>query len=131
MDNVSKKTRSYIMSRIRSKSGIEVLPLRFRGLYLRKHPAGVFGNPDFGNKTSKIALFIDGDFWHGNPRTFRMPKSNVTFWRDKITANRRRDRKVNRTLMADGWTVVRIWESDLMDHLKKDKRLVVTIGRAK
>jgi len=50
------------MSRIRSESGIEIIPNRMRGLYLRKHPKNVFGKPDFGNKARKIALFIDGCF---------------------------------------------------------------------
>ena len=62
MDRFSKETRSRIMSRIRSESGIEIIPNRMRGLYLRKHPKNVFGKPDFGNKARKIALFIDGCF---------------------------------------------------------------------
>jgi len=100
------------MSRIRSESSIERVPNRLRGLRLRSHPKGVFGRPDFGNKTRKIALFIDGIFWHGK-KPFRAPKTNRKFWVDKIRNNRRRDRLVNRTLRDSGWRVIRVWESEL------------------
>lgn len=112
MDTVSKETRSYIMSRIRSESAIEILPSEFRGLYLRKHPKQVFGKPDFGNKTRKIALFLDGVFWHGK-KPWKCPKTNAAFWRKKIKNNRKRDKLVTKTLLAAGWTVTRLWESEL------------------
>jgi len=94
-------------------SGIEVLSPKMRGYYLRKHPEGVFGKPDFGNKSRKIALFFDGCFWHACPEHFKMPKSNVEFWAKKMAANRRRDKKVTATLRRRGWTVMRIWEHEL------------------
>jgi len=113
MDVFSKKKRSWIMSRIKSESGIEVLPERFRGFYLRKHQKGVFGRPDFANKTRKIALFIDGCFWHRCPRCYRRPKSNKKFWDRHIGKTVARDRKVTRGLKKAGWKVVRIWEHAL------------------
>lgn len=113
MDTVSKEKRSEIMSRIRSESGIEILPESLRGLRLRKHPRGIFGRPDFGNKLRRIAIFIDGCFWHGCERHFRMPKSNMDFWARKIERNKRRDMLVNGELRANGWTVYRIWECQL------------------
>jgi len=116
MDNVTKAQRSYIMSRIRSKSSIEKIPGRFKGLYLRGHPKGVFGRPDFGNKTRKVALFIDGDFWHGR---MKLPKSNTAFWKEKFHRNRLRDRRVNKKLLSDGWWVIRLWESELKTSKKK------------
>ena len=113
MDIFTKKKRSQIMSKIKSKSGIEVLPRKFRGLYLRKHPKQIFGKPDFGNKSRKIAFFIDGCFWHECPRHYRKPKSNKKFWSAKVKRNRKRDRKVTKTLQKMDWIVIRIWECKL------------------
>ena len=112
MDIVDRKTRSYIMSKIRSVSSIERVPSCLTGLRLRHQPRGVFGRPDFANKRRKIALFIDGDFFHGK-RPWRCPKTNSGFWRRKILRNRKRDREVGRELGLRGWAVIRIWESDL------------------
>ena len=115
MDIFTKKKRSQIMSKIKSKSGIEVLPCKFEGLYLRKHPKGIFGNPDFGNKLRRIALFMDGCFWHGCPRHYKKPKSNEAFWSSKIKRNRKRDKKVTKTLQKANWKVIRIWECELKE----------------
>lgn len=113
MDTVDTATRSRIMSCIRSESGIEILPKRFMGLYLRRHPKGVVGKPDFGNKTRKVAVFIDGCFWHGCPKCYREPKSNTGFWREKVERNKRRDAFVGDKLKGMGWIVIRVWECDL------------------
>jgi DNA mismatch endonuclease (patch repair protein) len=113
MDTVSREKRSEIMSRIRSESGIERIPGFLRGLFLRRHPRGVFGRPDFANKERMIAVFIDGCFWHGHKGCYREPKSNRKFWREKIARNMERDRLVNRTLRSEGWEVIRIWECKL------------------
>ncbi len=74
------------------------------------------GRPDFVFPKRKLVLFVDGDFWHGNPRRFRLPKSNRAYWQKKIEANRKRDRAVNRELRQLGWRVLRIWESALRDE---------------
>lgn len=58
----------------------------------------------------RIAVFVDGCFWHGCPDHGTWPKSNAEWWRSKIEANRRRDRDTDRRLSADGWTVLRFWE---------------------
>lgn len=113
MDRVDKQTRSRIMSRVKSKSGIEAVPDNYMGLYLRGHPSGIFGNPDFGNKTRKVALFVDGCFWHGCPLHYRAPKSNEKFWLDKLRRNMARDEEVTRRLEAQGWVVARVWEHQL------------------
>jgi DNA mismatch endonuclease, patch repair protein len=73
----------------------------------------VFGRPDFLFRKSRLALFVDGCFWHGCPRCYRRPKSNQKFWDAKIARNRERDREVSRELRRLGWRVVRIWEHDL------------------
>jgi DNA mismatch endonuclease (patch repair protein) len=69
--------------------------------------------PDFVFRKLKLAVFVDGCFWHGCPRHFIKPRNNAAFWRAKIAANRTRDRFVNRTLRAQGWKVLRIWEHAL------------------
>lgn len=74
----------------------------------------VFGKPDFVFPKLKLAVFVDGCFWHGCPKHATWPKHNAGFWRKKIAANRSRDRRVNRTLRDRGWRVVRIWEHELI-----------------
>jgi len=112
-DKVSKEKRSQIMKQIKPVSKIERVPLRLKPLRLRHQPRGIFGNPDFANKSRKIALFIDGCFWHGCRFHFKCPKSHPEFWIKKITRNMERDAEVNVRLIENGWTVIRIWEHDL------------------
>ena len=69
--------------------------------------------PDFVFPRLRVAVFVDGCFWHGCPKHATQPKTNAAFWRDKIAANRARDRRVNHVLRALGWRVLRIWEHDL------------------
>jgi DNA mismatch endonuclease (patch repair protein) len=71
------------------------------------------GKPDFIFPTKKVAVFVDGCFWHGCPRHRRLPKSRVSFWKNKLTKNVTRDRKVSKLLRSMGWTVLRIWECAL------------------
>ena len=60
----------------------------------------------------KIAVFVDGCFWHGCPQHYVEPKSHTQYWAPKIAANRARDAETNSQLMADGWTVLRFWEHE-------------------
>ena len=72
---------------------------------------------------ARVAVFVDGCFWHGCPRHGTMPKQNTGWWQEKIAANQARDRRVNDVLAAAGWRVVRIWEHDsLPDALRKITR---------
>ncbi|MCE0497846.1 MAG: very short patch repair endonuclease [Methylacidiphilales bacterium] len=81
-----------------------------------------FGKPDFIFERVRLALFVDGCFWHGCPRCYSEPKSNRAFWRRKVTVNRKRDLTVNRTLRKSGWQVLRIWQHELTK--KNEKRLL-------
>ena len=115
--------RSYVMSRIKSR-GNRTTELRFMrscrryGIKGWKRGSKLFGRPDFVFASAKLVVFVDGNFWHGNPKTRRTPKSNVEYWAEKIDGNRRRDRVVSRTLKARGWTVFRVWESDLRTDIE-------------
>lgn len=75
----------------------------------RKHWR-VIGKPDFAWPGRKVALFIDGCFWHGCRKCKTVPRTNTRFWRDKFENNRRRDRRVKRQLRNDGWIVIRVRE---------------------
>lgn len=115
-DNLTKEQRSYCMSRVRGKD--TSLEKRVRsalhccGLRFRKHVATLPGKPDVVFVTAKIAVFIDGDFWHG----WRFPlwKENLSqFWQEKIEKNRWRDRRNFQRLRRNGWCVLRIWQHQL------------------
>lgn len=69
--------------------------------------------PDFVFPRLRVAVFVDGCFWHGCPQHATQPKINARFWRDKIARNQARDRQANRLLRKLGWRVVRIWEHEL------------------
>lgn len=117
MDHVTKEVRSRIMACIHSRGNTTTeLPLGkllwaagIRGY--RKH-WHITGRPDFAWPGKKIAVFVDGCFWHGC-RCKTLPRTNTEFWRDKIETNKRRDRRVSRTLRREGWTVIRIKECAL------------------
>jgi DNA mismatch endonuclease (patch repair protein) len=73
----------------------------------------VFGKPDFIFRQARLALFVDGCFWHGCGRHCKIPVGNRAFWEKKFAANKARDRRVNRELRKLGWRVLRVWEHDL------------------
>ena len=73
----------------------------------------VFGKPDFVFTMQRVAVFVDGCFWHACPKHSNMPTNNRAFWRKKLTANRARDLVVNKTLRQAGWRVIRVWEHAL------------------
>ena len=70
------------------------------------------GNPDFIIQNRKIAIFCDGDFWHGH-KYDEKKKPSKKFWRDKIEGNMKRDRRISRRLRQDGWSVLRFWEHEI------------------
>lgn len=138
MDTVDKKTRSEIMSKIRSKD--TKLEKEFYSILLSngvegliKNPSGIFGNPDFISNEAKIAIFLDSCFWHGCPDHCRLPKTNKEYWVNKISRNKKRDEEVNRKLKKEGWLVLRVWEHNFSDDttmLEWSKNLKTLIQRA-
>lgn len=124
-DVYSQADRSKLMAKVRSKGNKDtelrlVAIFNARGITGWRRHRPVFGRPDFIFPAERIALFVDGCFWHGCPRHYRAPVQNAEFWVRKVTNNRKRDRLVSRTLKAKGWHVIRIWGH----ALKGDGRLV-------
>jgi DNA mismatch endonuclease (patch repair protein) len=110
-DILTKKQRSYCMSRIRgSKTKPELKFKKIMEIMGFQYQPRIYGKPDFANKKEKIAMFIDGCFWHGCQKHFSMPKNNRKFWENKIKRNMQRDKTVNLQLRKAGWRVIRIWE---------------------
>ena len=121
------------MSRIRGRGNKDTelalakLLRRNRITGWRRNQPG-FGKPDFIFPKLRVAIFVDGCFWHGCPKHATQPKGNRTFWKTKFTRNKTRDRLVTRTLRAQGWRVLRIWEHELAR--KNEMRLVGRIHLA-
>lgn len=119
MDRLSKEERSALMASVRSydnKSTECRMASIFRanGITGWRRKARIFGKPDFVFPGSKVAVFVDGCFWHGCPRHSRVPKTRTEFWKNKIMDNMRRDRAVARRLRGMGWRVIRVWECALV-----------------
>jgi DNA mismatch endonuclease (patch repair protein) len=81
------------------------------------------GKPDFVFPKIKIAVFIDGCFWHGCSTHCRMPSSNVDYWNSKIDKNKIRDKNITKTLRMKGWQVIRIWEHEIKTGKLSQKKL--------
>lgn len=119
MDDVfTKAKRSEVMSRIRSRGNKDTelalaTLLRAHRITGWRRNQPVFGKPDFVFAKLKLAIFVDGCFWHGCPKHCSQPANNREFWRRKLAGNQARDALVNRTLRRAGWRVVRIWECSL------------------
>ena len=112
------QTRKEIMQSIRGK-GNKTTELKLLSLFKENKVTGwrrhqpLPGKPDFAFPMEKVAVFVDGCFWHGCPRHFVQPRSNKNFWKEKINKNKKRDKEVSRKLKQQGWKVVRIWEHEL------------------
>lgn len=121
MDIFTKKKRSEVMSKIRSSNTNPELFLRvaLKGNYLRYQPKGIFGNPDFASKKHKIAVFVDGDFWHGYNWKVLGKVPPKKYWQEKIQKNIDRAKRYNRILRKKGWNVLRFWEHEIMKNPKK------------
>jgi len=132
-DNLTPQQRSYTMSRIRSKNTAPELVIRkllhARGLRFRKHVSTLPGSPDLAFASAKVAVFVDGDFWHG----WRFPlwRENLSlYWKQKIQRNRDRDRRNFAALRRRGWLVVRIWQHQVeFEPLRCVERIVVVVRR--
>lgn len=144
MKERSPEVTSRIMSAVKSKDSKAERALGqamwAHGIRYRKHVRKVFGTPDFALIGLKIAIFCDGDFWHGRgwqrrgftswEQQFERLKS-PDFWRKKIAANMDRDRKVNQELKRKGWSVFRFLESEIQEDVGRCAERVLECARAK
>ena len=88
--------------------------LHAMGFRYKLHDKSLPGKPDLVFPRYRAVILANGCFWHGHDcHLFKWPKSREEFWRDKISANRERDRRVARSLMDQGWRVLRVWECAL------------------
>ncbi len=109
------------MSRIRSRDNKDTEQalaklLRQHGIKGWRRHQPYFGKPDFIFPKIRLAVFVDGCFWHDCPKHAKKPKNNRAFWLRKLAVNRRRDIRVNRVLRKQGWRVLRIWEHELTSN---------------
>ena len=126
MDSMTKEQRSRIMARIRSRdTKAEVLlrkTLWHLGFRYRKNYRKLPGTPDIALTRQKIAIFVDGDFWHARGHEAHPGEqiaSNRKYWRKKLARNVERDKEVNDALTQEGWIVLRFWESEIKRNLEQ------------
>jgi DNA mismatch endonuclease (patch repair protein) len=127
----NQEARSRIMASVHGENtGAEALffqALRDAGLKgYSRHPKGILGHPDAIFRKQRVAVFVDGCFWHGCPRHLRRPAANAAYWQQKIDGNVLRDRRNRAALRRLGWSVIRAWEHEL----KQPSRVVERLRRA-
>jgi DNA mismatch endonuclease, patch repair protein len=124
-DRVSEEQRHLIMSHINGKdTTIEVKVRKWlfnKGMRYRKNNRKILGTPDISIAKYKIAIFINGCFWHGHDgcKLASVPKTNTEFWTNKINKNKERDTRVETELKKQGWNVFIIWECQLGKNFEK------------
>ena len=132
-DVFSRIRRSEIMSKVKSH-GNQATELRlieiFRNHKIRgwRRRVPVFGSPDFTFPQARLAVFVDGCFWHSCPVHGSIPATNRVFWADKLKRNKQRDRLVRRNLEQSGWFVLRIWQHELREPAKVARRVGRTLN---
>jgi DNA mismatch endonuclease (patch repair protein) len=134
-DMFTRLKRSEIMSHVKGRGNLAteiflVHIFREHGFVGWRRNARLFGKPDFVFPSLRLAVFVDGCFWHGCPIHGSLPKTNRPFWRQKLRRNRDRDRLVNRTLKRLGWKTLRLWQHDLRDGKKVVRRLRASLSSA-
>lgn len=132
MDNLTSEQRKKNMKNIQSHdTKIEVLlrkELWKRGYRYRKNFEGLPGKPDIVLTKYKIAIFCDGEFFHGKDWELLCPKleksNNSQYWINKISRNRERDDEVNKKLLFQGWTVIRFWGNEIKKDLNECVKVI-------
>lgn len=126
----TKAERSLMMAKIRSRGNkatemtLASLLRSHRITGWRRHVA-IEGTPDFAFPKARLAVFVDGCFWHACKHHCRIPKRNKVYWQRKFLRNKRRDKLVRKGLKENGWNVVRIWEHEL----KRPGQVIIKIRR--
>lgn len=129
MDILSKEARSKNMAKIRSKNtSIELLVRKFLSVKGFRYRTGysVAGTPDVAFPKNKVAIFINGCFWHMHGcKDSSIPKSNLVFWKNKLLLNKERDEKTYSLLNKEGWKTDTIWECELEKRFEERMDKVV------
>ncbi len=135
MDTVDKPTRSRTMRAVKSK-GNRSTEARLRALLARRGVRGwkvqaaqVRGSPDFIFPSERVAIFVDGCFWHGCPRCYRRPSSSRTYWDAKVQRTITRDNRNRARLRREGWSVLRLWEHALAEPDRVLARIHAALDR--
>jgi DNA mismatch endonuclease, patch repair protein len=122
---ITTKKRSDLMRKIKSKNTSPEIKLRKalwnQGIRYRVKNKSISGKPDIAIKKYKLAVFVDGEFWHGYNWSDKKNKikSNRDYWIKKIEGNIQRDKRVNMELKENGWTVLRYWQHEIKNDLDK------------
>lgn len=128
-DVMTPEQRSRCMAAIKGKDTKPEMIVRkylfSRGLRYRVNNRKLPGSPDIVLKKYKTVVFIDGCFWHGHEgcKYYRLPRTNVDFWRHKIAMNIARDYANSIDLRLSGWNVIRVWECDIKTKVKREATL--------
>lgn len=123
-DVLTKKQRHYNMAAIHGKdTKPEILVRKFlfsRGFRYRLNHPRLPGHPDLVLRKYRTVIFVNGCFWHGheNCKYFRLPKTNIDFWKNKIERNKERDKKEQCQLAAMGWHCITVWECQLKPKVR-------------
>ncbi len=123
---MTSEQRSRCMAAIKGKDTKPEMIVRkylfSRGLRFRVQVRKLPGTPDIVLPKYKTAIFVNGCFWHGHEgcKYFRLPKSNVEFWREKIERNIERDKESMKALFDLGWKVIRVWECELRNKANRE-----------
>ena len=121
-DVLTPEQRRRCMSSVRGTNTKPELLLRkalwHKGLRYRLNSA-LPGKPDIVLSRYKVAIFVDGCFWHSCPEHGSLPESNTSFWKKKIARNVERDHEVNALLEQNGWRIIRIWEHEIKQSIEK------------
>jgi len=126
------RVRSDTMRKIKSKDTKPELVLRHylwgHKIRYRINNSDVIGNPDITIRKRKIAIFVDGEFWHGRNWANKKQKivSNRQYWISKIEKNIERDKKVNQLLSQSGWEVIRFWEKEILTDIETCFTLIIS-----
>jgi DNA mismatch endonuclease (patch repair protein) len=132
-DVYTRAERSALMAKVRGRGNLtteEALAKVFRaegwsGWRRQRKVGGLIAGgrfqvrPDFVFTARRLAVFVDGCFWHGCPRHGTRPRGNAAFWRAKFRRNRERDRRDTRNLRRAGWKVLRLWEHELKPRARR------------
>jgi DNA mismatch endonuclease (patch repair protein) len=134
-DVFTKKKRSQVMAAIRSR-GNKATELRLAAILRaagitgwRRHQP-ILGHPDFIFRRERLAVFVDGCFWHGCRWHCRMPRDNRPYWQKKISRNAARDQATNKLLRRAGWRVIRIWGHSLSSPQLVAAKIISELSQA-